>query len=62
MPRDGDMAPVAVCRSEREIRFEVDVRNRFFDMQPIWRAYRRVSDLQAAPQDASSDSSPSTSR
>lgn len=23
------------------IRFEVDARNRFFDMQPIWREYRR---------------------
>ena len=25
----------------KRIRFEVDARNRFFDMQPIWRRYRR---------------------
>ncbi len=25
----------------RRIRFEVEMRNRFFDMQPIWRQYRR---------------------
>lgn len=24
------------------IRFEVDARNRFFDMQPLWRRYRRT--------------------
>lgn len=26
----------------KRIRFEVDARNRFFDMQPIWRRYRKT--------------------
>lgn len=38
--RDG----VLVVDRDRaaRLRFEVDVRNRYFDMQPIWREYRRV--------------------
>lgn len=26
----------------KRIRFEIDARNRYFDMQPIWRRYRRT--------------------